>query len=174
MAKSDRESPLAKAIWYSFLDLICCSMGAALLMFLIVASAEQQVVAGGGRMLVVRAAHRDGFRGEIAIEFRTPDSPTWRRAPGASKTGKTWSFAARSQPDSGGEAVVIITDPAAGKWQFRAYLVDFPAPGAAQQFVALELQNFGDGKVVVNPGRQQLIWPGQATPALEIEIGQLK
>lgn len=166
-------SSLAKVTWYSFLDLICCSLGAALLLFLIIASVEEKKFKHDNRLLGVRVTHERGFKAEIGIEIKAPGSEIWRRANDAAENYVC--FSAPSQPSSGAESFVLIPDPAFGRWSFRPYLIDYPDIDQEDKSIVIEMKVFGqetlpECEVLQNPDGQVLFLPGHTGKELEIYV----
>ncbi len=128
----------------SFLDLICCSLGAAVLMLIIAVTADPANRPRAPRRPLIVVCHfAGGARAEVAIEFRRPNHASWERGssptprdtvlpsettanPQFVRTSAVTAFAASSEANSGSYAVVLITDPVPGRWEFRPLLIDFP------------------------------------------------
>ncbi|MFO0906381.1 MAG: hypothetical protein U0939_25470 [Pirellulales bacterium] len=154
--------------YLSYLDLMCCGFGGAVLMFLIVASArpEQHPT---DQLLVVRcralwesaptAASADSSsspstlaRAEAGLEYRRAGDVVWRRLSPRQLAPDRWVFMAPSKAGSGTETILVWRHPPQGRWEFRPYLIDFPAarqrevegqtttPGSTAVPVRLEVQ----------------------------------
>jgi hypothetical protein len=154
---------LAKARFISLLDLMCCSFGGALLIFLIVLSADP----GGAKdnpLLVVRCKRVGGSpQAEVGIKFKGPADETWQWAQRdeAAAAGNVF-FSARSAAGSGSEACLMLVRPAPGQWEFRPYLVNYPA-GASRDAVRVELDIYGqalDGPPQILDAGRPLHHPG--------------
>ena len=152
-----RRSALFGAL--SFLDLICCSLGAAVLMLIIAVTADPAGRPHAPRPpLIVMCRFAGGTRAEVGIEFRVPNHPSWQRCRSsmardsdrrpdsaaemstALHASTATMFSATSEPNSGSYAVLIITDPEPGPWQFRPYLIDFPRGASTDEPVVVQLE----------------------------------
>lgn len=128
--------------YMSYLDLMCCGFGGAVLMFLIVASSrpEQNPT---DQLLVVRcrAKTSDGGavtkRAEVGLEFRAVGELKWQRLGSDDQHPDRWTFTAPSRNGSGSETISIWRHPVAGKWEFRPYLIDFPATTPASSATSI-------------------------------------
>lgn len=156
-----------RARFLSYLDLMCCGFGGALLLFLLIAAATPPPVVSN-RMLVVRCLHRAGVRAETGIEYLAPGSRVWQRPSGKSDVQ---AFAARSAPESGAEAFLILFAPAEGEYEFRTYLVDFPARGGQVGPLDVELIASGQGIVSQPVGAtRKLHLPGDTSASLRVRV----
>lgn len=115
----------------SYLDLMCCGFGGALLLFLIASSAGPPP-STNNQLVVIRCRHVAGPRAEVGLEYQSPGNPEWVRPALGPRLQGIVTFAARSRPASGSEAVLILTTPAVGRWKIRPYLIDFAAPASVE------------------------------------------
>jgi len=123
------------ARFISFLDLMCCGFSGAVLLFLIVASARPQV-GEAGQLILIRCQHLSGPRAEVGIEFRPPGESRWYVSTEPPEGADVVQFAAVSDPQSGAESFMLLSRPAAGRWEFRTFPVDFPHLAAPSQNAA--------------------------------------
>jgi hypothetical protein len=172
----------------SYLDLMCCGFGGALLMFLIVASANERLVPAQP-MLVVRCrtsiASGEGPQSngaELGIEYRRVGARDWTRVNGpptdndlvdmsakGKEKGEKWSFQPPTAPGQPAESVAIFRYPQPGKWEFRAYLADFPSASNANTPLAVEFEILGSAQAQSKP--KVLLTPGTTTSPIPITIG---
>lgn len=182
-----------------YLDLMCCGFGGALLMFLIVASAQKRVDPPQP-MLVVRcravpneAGHPPPPGGELGIEYRRFGTERWIRANSRTEddnlvalpTGtrpsdddalqpQKWAFLPRSAPGSPAEALLICRHPRMGKWEFRAYLADFPATETATYaHFPVRFEFLGISQTADSPSTM-LLTPGTKTKSVTIEVNSTR
>lgn len=167
--------------YMSYLDLMCCGFGGAVLMFLIVASSrpEQNPT---DQLLVVRcrAMTSDGGttprRAEVGLEFRVAGELKWQRLGSDDSQPDRWTFTAPSRNGSGSETISIWRHPPAGKWEFRPYLIDFPAtthvPGAAPgpPNVAVTFEALGRNLRQWGDPHSTLRLPGEVGSTVTIEL----
>lgn len=172
--------------YLSHLDLMCCGFGGALLMFLIVATARDKVEPAEP-MLVVRChaksePGRPQSGAELGIEYRRLGAREWIRANGPpqpnddlvgtapdGQPGARWMFLPRSAPNQPAEALLICRYPRTGRWEFRAYLADFPAvetEGEAKIPVVFQVL----GAAAVQSPPALLATPGSSTASVVVEI----
>jgi hypothetical protein len=134
---------LGRLSYLSYLDLICCGFGASLLMFLIVISAD-----AGARpeeanaTLIVRCRHESGRHAAVGIEFQAPGSDEWRHDVNL-HFGDGIAFSATSEPDSGGDALLILTNPQPGQWHFRPFLKDYSKSKSTMGELEVRLEILG-------------------------------
>ena len=135
---------LGRLGYLSYLDLICCGFGSALLMFFIVISA-----AAGSRLeeanaaLIVRCHYESGRQAEVGIEFQPPGSDRWQH----DISGQTeWGvmFSASSEPNSGGDALLVLANPQPGLWLFRPYLVNYSKSKTTTELLKVRLELVGE------------------------------
>lgn len=180
MSRKNRNVALFEFMWYSFLDLICCSFGAALLMFLMISSVEEKRFIHENKVFIVRAMHQQGSKAEVGIEFKRPGMDMWKRP--EENSHNVYSFSMLSQPASGSEAFVMLFEPAAGTWHFRTFLVNYPNLYFGDDFTEkpdttcqLQMQilgqeTLGDCKVFKEPGKFSLSVPGDTSPELVLHV----
>lgn len=160
----------------AFLDLMCCSFGGALLLFLLMASAQSEPPERARRnpMMVVRCAHQKGPKPEIRLECRRPGRVIWERLDRLSQQEgdvKVFFFWAPAEKEGGGDSFALIFQPAAGTWEFRAFLLGFPQDQPVGP-VALQIEVDGDDIDTHTDIGDWLppIWPGQYSPVVRATV----
>ena len=172
-----------------FLDLMCCGFGGAVLMFLIVASAKpeshptdqllvvrcREVLSGLGR-----SEHLARRRAEVGLEYRRVGEPSWQRLSPRENSLERWAFIATSGHASGSETVAVWRQPPQGNWEFRPYLVDFPAangrPGPVDQrspssvSLPVRLDAFARRIQVSGESASRLRLPGETGAVLKVTL----
>lgn len=155
----------------AFLDLVCCGFGAAVLLFLVAANAAPAPHRSlAGRAVLIRCRDLKGAQGEVGIEYRRPGQAVWERA-----DSRAWSaslfVAAKSDPATQAEALMVLFDPPAGTWQFRPFLVDFPRRNPSNKPVSVELEVSGPrARVMGRPGTARLRIPGDTGEPLSVRV----
>jgi hypothetical protein len=169
----------------SYLDLMCCGFGGALLMFLIVASANERLVSAQPMLVVRCRTSIPGDRGpapqgaEIGLEYRQVGGREWIRVNGPPDsqelvdssdkgTGDLWHFQPPTAPGQAAESVAIFRYPKPGKWEFRAYLADFPSSANANTPLSVEIEVLGSPQVHSTP--KVLLTPGTTTSPVLVSI----
>ena len=157
-------------------------------MFLIVASSRGRTETSEP-MLVVRChTEMNGAGlpplpgGELGIEYRRFGSKTWIRANGPpgeddiisvaadGRTGEKWIFLPKSAPGQPAEALLICRYPRPGRWEFQAYLADFPSANTALDApIAVTFEFLG--AVQIRSAPNLLLSPGTSTTAVLVELG---
>lgn len=113
-----------RAVLTSFLDLICCGLGASIMLFLIAAAAPptQEIISSEGSIMVW-AEVVAGTKAEISLEYWGPSDGKWNRM--ISKR-KAIQFSADTSLKNGGAALVVLPKPESGTHRFRAVMVNYP------------------------------------------------
>lgn len=168
--------------YLSYLDLMCCGFGGAVLMFLIVASARPEQYPTD-QLLVVRCRATEGSstgpatrRAEVGLEFRVAGEPTWERLQPGDARPNRWTFVAPSRDGSGTETLSIWRRPPSGKWEFRPYLIDFPAASrvsdspSPNREVAVTFEALGRNVRRWGDVHSVLRLPGEAGQVVTIEL----
>jgi hypothetical protein len=156
------------ALW----DFLCCALGAATVLLMNSATTlPVENPPAGAKSLVVRCRRaKDSPLVEVGIEYRAPNSETWRSV----ATNPSIRFSAPSDSPSGGQAFLILMEPQPGHWQFRPYLRDFPntpPSSATVSPVTVSLDFLGAHQLISrSPPTTKMALPGDPGPTVEIHI----
>lgn len=131
---------IARRFLLSFLDLICCALGAGIILFLMnTVPRGRSEVAEPVILIACRQADRSPAR-EVGIQYKPPSTSRWTSALGADCPFHYVSHEGRL--DDRGVAVLLIEDAEPGVWEFRGYVVDYGAQRSASRTM-LELSVSG-------------------------------
>ena len=158
----------------AFLDLVCCGFGAATLLFLLAATATPEPPAAmENNTLLVRCSTISGAKAEVGIEYLAPEATEWRRSSLLSE--QAGYFNARSAPDAGGDAFLILFAPQSGRWEFRPYLIDFAHSDSARRDATVaRLEIYGNGHKLLSRFNESkpLPLPGCFGETIVVRIGE--
>lgn len=155
---------IQRNMFTSFLDLICCGLGAAILLFLLVVAFPSDAANVESKCILVFGKVVDGPKAEIAIEFKRPSDTSWNRV-GADVV----NFSSSTTAKVGGSAVCAIQDIEPGVYQFQIVMVNFPRSRADQKcMVQMEVSGHGIEKGKSVPS--ELPRPGKSTAALKVNV----
>ena len=104
----------------SFLDVVCCALGAAIVLFLINSSAPPGEKTRKSALLV-SCDQLSGESREVGIQYWEPDAVVWRSA---RARDCPYHYVSGTSED-GGMALLLIADARPGKWGFRGDQGDY-------------------------------------------------